>query len=256
MLSLAEFQFTMAADLLDGGMRTARLLPGDPAMVMAALQVHRNTVLTGLARALRLTYPTVAWLTGEDFFDQGAFGFASANPPRGACLSDYGDGFAEFLESYRPAAGLAYLADAARFDLAIERCANASPFLSPRIAALDCDTAIELDGSLITLTTEYPVDQLRDACDGKGLSALEHLDMSACARSFAIWRGATGASVRRLSGPASTFLGAMLRGESAEASLATTLLHAEPDEALQAIQTEIFAAPFVRIPTQSQGERT
>ncbi|MFO1247850.1 MAG: DUF692 family protein [Alphaproteobacteria bacterium] len=103
MPSLAEFQFTMAADLLDGGQRTARLLPGDSAAVITALRIHRNTVLAGLANALRLTYPTVAWLTGEDFFDQAAVAFAARNPPRGACLSDYGDGFADFLDSYPPA---------------------------------------------------------------------------------------------------------------------------------------------------------
>lgn len=80
MLSLAEFQFTMAADLLDGGMRTARLLPGDPVMVREALRVLRNTVLTGLTNALRLGHPTVAWLTGEDFFDQAAHAFAVRSP--------------------------------------------------------------------------------------------------------------------------------------------------------------------------------
>ena len=64
MPSLAEFQFTLAADLLDGGMRTAHLLPGDPLMIREALRIHRNTVMAGLANALRLTYPTVAWLTG------------------------------------------------------------------------------------------------------------------------------------------------------------------------------------------------
>src|ERR1043165_4555520 len=106
MLSLAEFQFTLAADLLDGGMRTARLLPGDPLMIKEALRVHRNTVLAGLANALRITYPTVAWLTGEDFFDQAALEFSSKYPPQSACLSDYGDGFAEFLEDYAPARGL------------------------------------------------------------------------------------------------------------------------------------------------------
>src|SRR5215510_3999238 len=103
MLSLAEFQFTMAADLLDGGMRTARLLPGDPAMVREALRVHRNTVLAGLANALRLTYPTVAWLTGEDFFDQVALDFSGKYPPRKACLSDYGIRFAHILQDYAPA---------------------------------------------------------------------------------------------------------------------------------------------------------
>lgn len=253
MLSLAEFQFTLAADLLDGGMRTARLLPGDPAIVREALRVHRNTVMTGLANALRITYPTVAWLTGEDFFDQVALEFSGKYPPKGACLSDYGSGFAEFLEDYDPARGLPYLADVARFDLAIERCAHAG-FITPALLNLDHDTAIELDGSLVTLTVEYPVDRLRDAHDDNDDSSLELLDMSPRARHFAVWRGEGGAAVKLLTAPATSFLGAVLRGESPQAALAAALLHADPHEALSAIQAEIFAAPFTRVLSHPNGE--
>jgi len=253
MLSLAEFQFTMAADLLDGGMRTARLLPGDPETVKQALRVHRNTVLAGLANALRLGHPTVAWLTGEDFFNQAAQAFTTQHPPHMPCLSDYGDGFAAFLETYLPAGGLPYLADVARFDRVIERCANAG-FAPPILFALDRETAIELVGSLVILSVEYPVDRLRDACDSGDSDSLEHLDMSPRARNFAVWRSGAGASIRLLSVPSATFLSAVLRGENASAALAATLLHADLDDALASIRTEIFAAPFVRILSQPHGE--
>src|ERR1044071_278262 len=103
MLSLAEFQFTLAADLLDGGMSAARLLPGDLGVVREALRIHRNPVMAGLANSLRLTYPTVVWLTGEDFFNQAALEFCGKHPPHAPCLSDYGSGFAAFLEDYEPA---------------------------------------------------------------------------------------------------------------------------------------------------------
>lgn len=253
MLSLAEFQFTLAADLLDGGMRTAQLLPGDAAMVKQALRIHRNTVLAGLANALRLGHPTVTWLTGEDFFDQAACAFATQSPPHMPCLSDYGDGFAAFLESYPPAQGLPYLADVARFDRVIERCANAG-FAAPFLLALDRATAIELDGSLVTLSTEYPVERLRDACDSRDTDSLELLDMSPRARNYAIWRGKQGAAMRPLSMPSATFLGAVLRGETADAALAAALLHADPDQALASIRQEIFTAPFARILSQTHGE--
>ena len=253
MPSLAEFQFAMAADLLDGGLRTARLLPGDPSAVLAALRIHRNTVLAGLASALRLTYPTVAWLTGEDFFDQATALFASRNPPRGACLSDYGDGFADFLENYPPAAGFPYLADVARFDLVIERCAQAQA-APDRLVALDGGIFLALRGSLILLTLEYPADDLRDARDDDDADRLVGLDMTPRARNFAIWRGGQGVSVRRLSTPSAVFLGAVLRGECGEAALGLTMLHSAPDEALAAIQAEIFSAPFTRIQSQTQGQ--
>lgn len=253
MLSLAEFQFTLAADLLDGGMRTARLLPGNPAVIKEALRVHRNTILAGLTNSLRLTYPTVAWLTGEDFFTQAALEFSSKYPPRSACLLDYGGGFAEFLEDYAPARALPYLADVARFDLVIERCAHAGS-VAPGLLALDRDAAIELDGSLVTLTVEYPVDRLRDTHDNGDTDCLEHMDMSPRARHFAVWQSKVGASVKLLSQSASSFLGAVLRGENVEAALAAALLHADADDALAAIQSEIFAAPFARIHPHSIGE--
>lgn len=253
MPSLAELQFTMAADLLDGGQRIARLLPGDSAAVITALRIHRNTVLAGLANALRLTYPTVAWLTGEDFFDQAAVAFAARNPPRGACLSDYGDGFADFLDSYPPASGFSYLGDVARFDLVIERCAQ-SPVTQGHRIMLDGGVMLTFCGSLVTLAVEYPADALRDARDQDDAERLATLDMTPCARNYAIWRGGQGVSVRSLGAPAAAFLGAVLRGESGEAALRLTLLHSEAQEALAAIQAEIFTAPFTTI--QAPGIQT
>jgi len=195
----------------------------------------------------------VAWLTGEDFFDQAAFAFASANPPRGACLSDYGDEFANFLEGYAPAAGLAYLADVARFDLVIERCGNAYT-MPETIVELDGGVSLALCGSLTVLALEYPADALRDTKEGGSEDCLSDLDMTPRAHNFALWRTGQGVSVRRLTMPATAFLGAVLRGESGEAALATALLHSAPDEALAAIQGEIFSAPFARILSQPQGE--
>lgn len=254
MPSLAEFQFAMVADLLDGGQRTTRLLSSDPAAVIAALRIHRNTVLAGLARALRLTFPTVAWLTGEDFFEQAAIVFASVSPPRDACLSNYGDGFADFLETYPPAMGLPYLADVARFDLVVERCANAPATALGRMVALEGGISLALSGSLIALTLEYPVNAMRDARDDDDADRLTGLDMTPRAHNFAMWHGKNGVSMRVLSEPSAIFLGALLRGECSEAALANTLMHSAPDEALAAIQAEILAAPFTQILSQAQGE--
>lgn len=119
---------------------------------------------------------------------------------------------------------------------------------------LDRNTAIELDGSLVSLSIEYPADRLRDAHDRNDMDCLEHIDMSPCGRHFAVWRSGDGAAVRLLTAPAATFLGAVLRGESADAALAATLLHAEADGALTTIQNEIFAAPFARILSHPNGE--
>ena len=46
------------------------------------LAVHRNTVRGGLCQALRLRYPSVARLLGEDGFDRAALAFAAGDWPR------------------------------------------------------------------------------------------------------------------------------------------------------------------------------
>ena len=252
MRSLAEFQSTMAADILDGGSRTAQLLPGDAAAVSMALRVHRNTVLGGLANALRLTYRTVAWLTGPEFFDQAVAVFAASNPPQGACMADYGEGFAEFLAQYVPAAGLPYLADAARFDLALERCAHASE--ESITVALDETVSLQLCGSVRAVMISYPADRLRDGCDSDDMEMLAGLDMAPVRRGFVFWRTASGVTVKTLSLPATSFLAALLKGEDAQAALAAAIQHASAEETFAHLQTEIFTAPFADIQSQTFGE--
>ena len=101
MAELAALQARMAEALrsgryasLAGAVRPGRI-PAEE-----ALAVHRNTALHGLINALRLSHPTVDALVGEDFFDQAARAFIEAQPPSSAWLTGYGEGFADFLQSY------------------------------------------------------------------------------------------------------------------------------------------------------------
>jgi hypothetical protein len=252
MLSLAEYQYNIAADILDGGTRTINMLPGDTAAARIAIGIHRNTVLSALVNALRLTFPTVEKLTGVDFFEQAALAFARAHPPRGPCLSDYGDGFADFLAQYAPARDVPFLADSARFDLAIERCANRRIDVCRIMVPLDDDVMLELSGSLACLSLRHPADLIRDVLDGGDDDPLSDIDMTSRPHHFAVWRGRNGASVSSLSAPAATFLDALLQGRAASSAFAAAVRLANRDDALAAIQSEVFAAPFARIATTEQ----
>jgi putative oxidoreductase len=86
----------------------------DPAQRFA---VYRNNVVVGLVDALADTYPVTQELVGEAFFRAMAREFVRAAPPRSPVLALYGQGFAEFIESFPPAAGLPYLADVARLEM-------------------------------------------------------------------------------------------------------------------------------------------
>ena len=166
--SLAELQALFARGLFDDPDRLpAGLFAPGPVPAAAALRVHRNTVLGALAQALALTYPTVAALVGEAFFDRAAAAFAAEAPPDQARLSVYGGQFPDFLDTWPPAAQIPCLGDVARFDLAIDRCGS-SPRSGRRIP-LEPAVVLSLPVSLLVLELRHPADRIRDAVEsGEG----------------------------------------------------------------------------------------
>ncbi|MCU0897261.1 MAG: DNA-binding domain-containing protein [Burkholderiales bacterium] len=78
--------------------------------------VYRNTVMKGCIDALQANYPAVARLVGEEWFRAAAAIYVRANLPRRPMLADYGEGFADFLAAFEPAAELPYLAGVACLD--------------------------------------------------------------------------------------------------------------------------------------------
>ncbi len=88
--------------------------------------VHRNNVLSSLVEALAENCPVTRALVGAEFFQAMALAFVSATPPKSPLLHSYGQGFAEFIEGFPPAAGLPYLADMTRLELARVRSYHAA----------------------------------------------------------------------------------------------------------------------------------
>jgi hypothetical protein len=78
--------------------------------------VYRNNVATGLARALAARFPVTEKIVGEEFFTAMARDYVLQHPPASPVLLHYGPGFAEFVASFAPAAGLHYLADVIRLE--------------------------------------------------------------------------------------------------------------------------------------------
>lgn len=88
--------------------------------------VYRNNVAVSLAGALADTFPVTRELVGAAFFDAMAGCFVAAEPPRSPVLTEYGDAFPAFVAAFPPAAGLPYLADLARLELARVRAYHAA----------------------------------------------------------------------------------------------------------------------------------
>ena len=108
--SLADFQdrFAKALRNEDAAAGTLAAQPG--------FAVYRNTVTKGWVDALTANYPSVRRLVGEPFFRAAAIAYAHTYPTSDPRLWCYGEGFADFLAAYAPAASLRYLPDVARLD--------------------------------------------------------------------------------------------------------------------------------------------
>ena len=229
MLSLAEFQRNMVADILRGQ-------PQD------AVCVHQNTVFGALVHALRLTFPTVAGLMGTAEFERYATQYARDNPPRTPVLYDYGAGFPEHLHSN-------LLQDVARFDLALDRTAHQDASARTEPMEIDSSLHIRLPRSLSYLRLDHPVDLIRDALDAGRPDDLAALDLTPRVRHFAIWRAnGGGATVRHLTPLAGVFLSALLdSGGAAEQAMRSALEHAPVEQVIAAIQTQILHASFTTL---------
>lgn len=115
MIELAHFQDAFARALLAAEPATELPVASQPGFA-----VYRNTVTKGCIDALQANYPAIARLVGDEWFRAAALVFVRAHPPRRTTLVDYGEGFADFLAAFEPAAALPYLPGVAQ----LERCWN------------------------------------------------------------------------------------------------------------------------------------
>ena len=252
-MRLAELQHRMAGALLIGGPDDLPPLARGPIPHEAAFSVHRNTVFGVLCNALRLSFPVVSELVGEAFFDQAATAYVTEQPPRRARLSAYGAGFPDFLEFYSPALDLAYIGDVARLDLAVGRALIAPDDGVRRHIAIDAGVSLAVPISLIVLSLSFPADLIRAGLDGGDDQALGAIDLTPRPRTVAVWRAGRQAIVRPLDPAAGIFLALVLDGATSDQALAAVFAIYAPQAALQAIQAEVFAAPFAHI-TQTRSE--
>jgi hypothetical protein len=237
--SLIEFQRQMAETLLQEASTEG-------------MEVHRATVLNALVNALRLTFPTIVELTGQEFFDQVATEYARRNPPEGAVLYAYGDGFPHHLRLNDGARTLPYLWDAARYDLWIDRVAHQAPDWRTEAIAIDAELDVYLVRSLTCLRVDYPVNLIRDAIEAGHPEELSEVDMRPRARYFAIWRGPDGAAVKQLNAVSAGFLASILKGLDAGTALQLAVSQGPRNEALMAIHAHVVSAPFARMAWRQQ----
>jgi hypothetical protein len=131
--SLLEVQRALLASLADGRHEAAAsFVLADGLEAAARLSIYRNTATSTLTGTLRLTFPAVLKLVGEEFFEGAARAFVDRAPALGAWLDEYGAGFVSFIAQFPPASSLPYLPDVAALEWAVSRALHA-----PDVAAID-----------------------------------------------------------------------------------------------------------------------
>jgi hypothetical protein len=225
MPTLLEVQRAMGAFLAKGDLAASELVISDGIAPDERLNIYRNTFIANLVGALRISYPAVRRLVGEDFFEGVVRAFIDTYPPQAAYLNAYGSEFTDFLGQFSPAASLTYLPDVARLEWVVNCALHAedAPILDPaRLAALqaDADPIFVAHPSVTVFQTEYPVDAIWRATIDEDDQALAALDLSQGPLSLIVSRGANGVSVARLGPDEFRFAEAIFSGVALSRALA------------------------------------
>jgi hypothetical protein len=247
MPTLLEIQTAMRRGLLGNGDTTIAAALGDALAPADRLSVYRNTSRTALTNALRLNFPAVQQLVGEDFFEAAADTFITRDPPRTAWLDLYGESFPEFLESFEPAATLVYLPDVARLERAVGRALHAfdvGPLEYSRL--LDIEPSVQgrvcftPHPSVSLVSSPYPVDAIWRAALAHDDAALVAIDLSSGAVRLLVERRAGEIEVIRLDERRWKFAEALFAGRS----LLTALTVADDPDAAAWLAPHLAAGHF------------
>jgi hypothetical protein len=246
--SLLELQSAMRSRLLDEASPAADALLSEVLAPADRVSIYRNTSRIGLTNALRLNYPAVQRLVGEDFFAAAADLFISKEPPRTAWLDFYGAAFPEFLERFEPAASLSYLGDVARLERAVTRALHAADpeAITPAQLGELPETAqgsvsFVPHPSVGLLSSNYPVDAIWRAVLAGDDTALTAIDLNSDAVWLLIERKADAVEVTGVDEQRWRFAEALFAGRP----LPTALEVAASDNASVWLATHIAAGHFI-----------
>jgi hypothetical protein len=226
----------MRRSILDNGDATVMVALSDALAPADRLSIYRNTSRTALTNALRLNFPAVQRLVGDDFFTAAADTFINREPPQIAWLDLYGEGFPEFLQGFEPAAALIYLPDVARLESAVGQAFHASDAKSLKYSQL-LDIEPSDQGrvcftphpSVSLVSSPYPVDAIWRAVLARDDVALAAIKLSSGAVRLLVERRLGEIAVTRLDERRWKFAEALFAGHS----LSTALTAADnPDAAV------------------------
>ncbi len=214
--ALVQRLMVPGAQALPDGLRPHRLPRG--------LAAYEANAAGAAERALAGTYPTVQAMLGTEPFGRLAQALWAAHPPLRGDLSTWGDDLPGFLAANPSLAEWPYLADCARLDAAVARCAGASdaapdPATLARLGEADADRLyLDRAPGVSVLGSAFPIVTLWHAHRAGGLP--DHLPLARAALAEGrsehalVWRAGWRPEVSLADGPAVQFTAALLAGVS------------------------------------------
>jgi len=180
--------------------------------------VYRNNVFVSLVEALKARFPAVQNAVGPTFFEALARDYAAADAPTSPLMTQYGDSFPDFIESFPPLADFPWMADLARVECAITRsyhAADSTPLGPEAFATIAPDDVAQLrftlHPALNLVESRFPIATLWQMNSGQAEPA--PLD-DAPAETALIHRPHFTVSVQAISAAGGTFLNALQAGQS------------------------------------------
>jgi len=204
--SLLEVQRALLASFAgDDEAAASQIVAGgiDPS---GRLAIYRNTSISTLVSALRLTYPAVRKLVGEEFFEGAARVFIGERRATSAWLDEYGGEFAAFLRTFAPAAALPYLPDVAELEWRVSRALHAAEpdgldlsRLAELSAAASAQLRLAAHPALALARADFPADAIWHAVLHDDDAALGSIDLEEGPVFLLVERRDSNVRVQRLS---------------------------------------------------------
>jgi hypothetical protein len=226
--SLRDTQAAIAAHLRgDDRPDLVTAIGGDLRTALRRLQLHRRHITKSVAAALAATFPTVAAVVGEEFFGLLARDFMAVTLPSDPVLSRYGEHFDRFVAAKQEMHGLAYLADVARLDWAMNVAFHAP--LEPRLSAADLagwppdalpGLSVWLPAGVSLIESAWPLDLIWQASQPG--ASVDKVDLAAGPACLVVFRRREDAAFAVLAPGESAFIKRLCRGYL----LATAIAHA------------------------------
>lgn len=254
MSTLLELQRRFRDALLaDDGLPPSEIV-GNQVSASARLGIYRNNYLGNLTKVLQLTYPAVERLVGESFFVAAAERFILVTPPHVADLHRYGEGFADFLATFAPAASVPYLADIARLEWAVScalHAAPAAPLAAETLSEIppekQAETCFIAHPALLLLSLDWPARAIWQAVlsddEADRTSRLADIDLEAGGEMLAVLPDVDGLDVTALSVSVFELARRLQEGDP----LGSAIADIQPDDAAVLLAEILMRGLFVGV---------